>query len=226
MAEEYVVLSQEHVSSASSLISQCFSVEGGEPLNVGRGITAEEMLPHASLVVTRTCQQKLSTACLVDGQLAGVMVSEDLLCPLLPESDPAIVDGTLNISKFGPIFELLEGLQSEFFKTLQDTPSTGQIFHQMFLAVDPRFAGKGIAGRLIRENAELARSHGFTLATMEATGRFSQAAAKKNGFTIACVSKRYDDISQGGEMPFSEVEKLTGHTHSELLVRSLIETSQ
>ena len=131
-------------------------------MTTGRRITAELFLPFSRLHAERSVPQQLTTVCLVDGEVGGVILSEDLARPLVPNDDPSTKDGTIDMEKFGPMLWSLEEMQAEYFAKVNKKPSPGEYLHQFLLAVDKRFARRGIATCLLAKNAELGRRSGFS----------------------------------------------------------------
>lgn len=212
-------LTTTQAKDAALLVAKCFAE--AEPLGVGLNITASEMLPMIQALVERTAPQALSSICCDRGRVVGIMISEDLLAPLLPENDPLIVDNIIPMDKFGKIFALLEDLDAQLLSSLKTPPVPREIFHQFMVAVDPMYSGRNIASDLMGHNLKVGSDAGFKLAIIEPTGKFSQKASRKNGFTLFAQTAGYEEVVQNGDRPFAGVVKKTGHTHCELLTKVL-----
>ncbi len=82
--------------------------------------------------------------------------------------------------KFLPVFEILGHLEDEYRKGSPVNP--GASVHLYLLGLSHRFAGQGIAQRLVAESTATAARRGYRLAVAEATNRTSQHIFRKNNF--------------------------------------------
>ena len=169
-----------------------------EPLATDKQFIPEYLLSLSRLHTERSVSPQLTTVCLVDGQVGGVIISEDLTRPLVPENDPAMKDGTICVEEYMPILSSLEKMQAEYLTKLDKKPLPCEYLHQFLLAVDKRFSRRGIATRLLAKNAELGRQRGFRSVIIETTGRFSQG-----GCGFVTVGSIY--ISRTVKLPYRTV---------------------
>lgn len=83
---------------------------------------------------------------------------------------------------FAPVGEALAHVGAAY-EARHPGLAPGEAADLWMVGTDPRFAGRGIAARLFRICAELARENGFRRCVTECTGRYSQKAAERAGFT-------------------------------------------
>src|ERR1035441_7520651 len=81
----------------------------------------------------------------------------------------------------------------------------GEHLHLFMLAVDARFAGQGIAQRLVQTCLDNGREKGYCRAVTEATGLVSQRVFRKLGFEER-YRVSYRDYRYGGEAVFASIE--------------------
>jgi len=136
----------------------------------------------------------------VSGDVAGAMLTEDAATP------PP--DGMAGLSeKFGPIFDLFGLLDAQ----LAEPPITepGVALHLFLLGVDPRFAGQGIAQRLVEEALANGAARGYRAAIAEATNRTSQHIFAKLGFVTRAATS-YADYRRDGVAVFASIAEHGG----------------
>ncbi|HZM36234.1 MAG TPA: GNAT family N-acetyltransferase [Burkholderiales bacterium] len=118
---------------------------------------------------------------------------------------------------FLPVGEALMRV-GEAYETRHPGLAPGDAADLWMVGTDPRFAGRGIAARLFRICAELARENGFRRCVTECTGRFSQKAAERAGFSeVSRLS--YGDFRFDGRAVFAAVP--APHTHLAIYDRAL-----
>jgi len=210
-------MASRHVAAVARLIADAFC---DEPLNKMRGIGVAEMLPPAIAEAQRSAAEGLGTVCVAEStagvsEVVGAFISADWVSPSVD------IDADLDMLKFEPVFELIEALDAAFIATLPRKPQKGEILHQLMIGVKSGFARRGIARSLMQANVAQAREHGFRHVVMEATGRFAQAAAKRLGYVVIAQSVPYEQFDHNGALPFHGVETRTGHTHAELLMKTV-----
>ena len=146
-----------------------------DPPAVAIGVTTPEfeefvrlLLPQSEVDGLTLVAQQHGT-----GELAGVMLSLDSASPM-PEALDRLPP------KFLPVFEILGHLEDQYRKG--SLPSPGESVHLYLLGVSSRFAGQGIAQRLVSESTATAARRGYRFAVTEATNRTSQHIFRKNNF--------------------------------------------
>ena len=158
--------------AVAQLLASAFSAS--EPPAVAMGLTEAELEQFVRLLCPKAADEQLTiVAQAEDGEFAGVMLSDDFAAP--PDLSPNSFS-----EKFLPIFAMLEKLDEQYRNNREILP--GQYLHLFMLAVDERFAGRGIAQRMIFASLENARRKGFRYAVTEATGAVSQHVFGKLGF--------------------------------------------
>ena len=157
------------------------------------------VIPNGLTVIARSASA---------GELAGVLFTDDFATPPAPDLS--------RISpKFLPIFSMLETLDEQFRKGRTILPN--HYLHLFMLAVDGRFAGQGIGQGLIRACIENGSRKGYRAALTEATGKVSQHAFRKNGFTDR-FSVLYQNFVYENKTVFASIKE---HEKAILMDRSL-----
>ncbi len=91
----------------------------------------------------------------------------------------------------------------------------GEYLHLFMLGVDARFAGQGIAQRLVQTSLENGRRKGYHWALTEATGTVSQRVFGKLGF-VERFRVSYRDYQYNGDAVFAAIQ---GHEGAALMDR-------
>ena len=146
-----------------------------DPPAVAIGLTTPEFEAFVRLLLPQSEADGLTVVARSDatGEIAGVMLSLDSASPM-PEGLEFLTP------KFQPVFEILGHLEEEYRKGGDVSP--GESVHLYLLGVSPRFAGQGIAQRLVAESTATAARRGYRLAVTEATNRTSQHIFRKQSF--------------------------------------------
>ena len=129
------------------------------------------------------------------GGMAGVLLSEDSAAP-----PPAGFDRLG--SKFDPIFDILGGMDTEYRGGR--IPAPGESLHLFLLGVAERFAGHGVARRLVAAGLENGARRGYRLAVTEATNPTSQHIFRGQGF-VERVRRSYGDHRFDGRAVFASI---------------------
>jgi len=191
---EYRVFQPSDTDAVAGLLSKAFSKS--EPPAVAMGLTEPELEQFVRLLCPKAAEERLTIVAAVEGsQIAGVMLSEDFAA--LPDFPPGSCS-----EKFLPIFSMLEGLDQQYRRDREIVP--GRYLHLFMLAVDQRFAGQGLAQRMIDACLENGRRKGFRYAVTEATGVVSQHVFSKLGFKER-FRISYPDYSFEGQAVFSSI---------------------
>lgn len=146
-----------------------------DPPAVAVGLTAAEFEVFVRLVAAPETTRQLTVVArdLASGALAGAMLTED--------AASAAPDGMAELSpKFDPIFGLFGMLDAQLPE--QPAPPPGEVLHLFLLGVDDRYAGRGLAQRLVRETLDRGVAAAYRTAIVEATNRTSQHIFTKAGF--------------------------------------------
>ena len=129
------------------------------------------------------------------GEMVGALLSED------SASEPP--DGLNQVSqKFNPIFDILGQLDAEYREGRTMLP--GEVMHLFLLGVSQRFAGKGVAQRLVAEALANGARKGYRLAVTEATNKTSQHLFRKQGF-VDRVFRSYSNHRFEGHAFFGSI---------------------
>jgi ribosomal protein S18 acetylase RimI-like enzyme len=204
----YDLLQASDVDQMVHLLSAAFSA--AEPPAVAMGLSYDELASFVSLLAPRALDDGL-TAVARDRsgkELVGVVLTDDF-------STPSPIDLHLISKKFSPIFAMLDTLDAQYRHGR--TIVRGEHLHLFMLAVDARFAGQGIAQRLVQTCLDKGREKGYCRAVTEATGLVSQRVFRKLGFEER-YRVSYRDYSYGGEAVFASI---VGHDGAALMERML-----
>ena len=151
-------------------------------------------------------------------------VGNGLSVVAVPHSDPAVLAGAFlcrdfkaplpeglfeELPWFAPIGQALMTV-GDAYEANRPGLNIGEAVDLWLVGTDARFARRGVARRMFRVCAELARETGFSRCVSECTGRYSQRAAEQAGFReMARVD--YRDFRFEGEPVFVNVP--APHTH-------------
>lgn len=184
----------------AGLFGEVFTVR--DPPHVAVGLTAAEFEKFVRVFLPRKDTELLTVVarCTRSGQLAGAMVNDDLASPT-----PAEYGGVSD--RFEAIDDMLSQLGAEYLEGKHIRP--GEFLHLFLLGVDPRFAGQGVAQRLVKESLKVGRRYRYKIAVTEATNPTSQHIFRKLGFTPR-IHRSYRDYRLGGQAVFASVADYGG----------------
>ena len=205
---DYHVASTSDANEVIRLLAKVFSES--EPPALAMGLSCAEMEEFLRIIVPQIvpCDLSIVARDRETQALAGVALSDDFASP--PAFDSARIS-----PKFLPIFAMLDRLDAQF---RAETPSSpGHCIHLFMLAVEKRFAGRGIGSSLVQACIDNAREKDYRSAVTEATGRVSQHIFRKNGFTDRFTTS-YADFLYDGHAPFASIRH---HGAAILLYRSI-----
>jgi len=202
------VLRPSQVEEMAGLLAATFST--GDPLAVAMGLSFREMAAFVRPLGSKAAGEGLTIVARnpAGGELMGVLLVDDFALP------PSLELTQLS-EKFLPIFDLLEGLDYQYRATRAVAP--GQCLHLYMLGVDARFAGRGIAQRLVQTCLANGRKKGYQWALTEATGTVSQGIFRKLGFADRFQAS-YRDYRYQGHAVFASIP---GHGGTILMDRPL-----
>lgn len=168
-----------------------------DPPAVATGITPTEFEAFVRLLCPKAEAEGLTLVarCASTGELMGTLLAEDSM------SDQP--QGMENLSeKFQPIFDILGQLYTDYhdFQSLR----LGEWLHLFLLGVDRRFAGQGVAKRLVAASLENGARRGYRVAVTEATNKTSQHIFRKQGF-VERVQRSYRDHRFEGQAVFASI---------------------
>ena len=173
-----------------------------DPMPVAVGLDPDGFEAFVALVVGPESTRGLTVVArdLASGVLAGALLNEDAATPP-PE-------GLATLShKYDPIFDLLDQLDAQVAEPPITEP--GSVLHLFLLGVDPRFAGRGIAQRLVQASLAHGSALGYGTAIAEATNRTSQHIFRKAGFRTRAQAS-YADYRRDGVAVFSSISEHGG----------------
>ena len=192
------------------LLSECFS---REPMAVALGASARDLAPFVRRFMPECTGNGLSVVAVREGDpdvVVGAFLSRDFKSPL-PEGIPADFLGFL------PVAEALMRVGA-VYEARHPHLGPGEVADLWMVGTDARFALRGIAGRMFRICASLARERGFRRCVTECTGHYSQTAARRAGFEEV-TRLSYQDFRFEGKAVFAGIPP--PHTHLALYERRL-----
>jgi ribosomal protein S18 acetylase RimI-like enzyme len=176
------------------LISETFARE--DPLALARGLEASEIGAYVRAVLRSPNVPALTIVAREKptGELAGALLTEDASNP------------PLELLARSARFDALVALFATLAERLQEKPPPrpGRVLHLIMLAVDRRFAGRGIGQRLVAACLANGSTHGYVTAITEATGVVSQHIFTKLGFTTE-AQVGYADFQPDRGAPFASI---------------------
>ena len=199
---DYGPLDAETLEGAIDCVSASFT--SNEPMSQHLGITLEEFKHFARAAYPPLAEEGLSFVARdqASKRVVGVRISEDLV----QEEEPPEIEGLS--PKFFPIFSILGQLSAWFLE--QRKPAKGQYVHLFMVAVDPHFAGKGIAHNMNRIFFDHVRNLGYTDAMTIPTGNVSQHILM-NKFGFKCLKElSYHDFIFEGKKVFQNIQEHKG----------------
>jgi ribosomal protein S18 acetylase RimI-like enzyme len=173
-----------------------------DPPAIAVGLTPSEFEVFVRLAAAPETTRQLTLVARdpASGALAGAMLTED--------AASAAPDGMADLSpKFDPIFGLFGLLDAQL--PAQPVPPPGEVLHLFLLGVDDRFAGRGVAQRLIRATLDRGIAKGYRTAVVEATNRTSQHIFDKAGFAVRARTS-YASYRHEGVAVFASIENHGG----------------
>jgi ribosomal protein S18 acetylase RimI-like enzyme len=178
------------------LISETFARE--DPLALARGLEAAEIDAYVRAVLRSPAVPALTIVAREKstGESAGALLTEDASNP---SPDSTVISARL---------DALTALFGTLADRLQDRPPPrpGHVLHLIMLAVDRRFAGRGIGQQLVAACLANGSAYGYVTATTEATGVVSQHLFTKLGFTTE-AEVGYADFQPDRGAPFASIAK-------------------
>lgn len=197
---KYEIYSATDAEDMTRLLGDVFSCN--DPPAYAVGVTASEFAAFVELLCPKAAAEELTVIARESrtGDLVGAMLTEDFASDL-PE-------GLDRISpKFDPIFDILGQLDEDYRANYTFRP--GVAIHLLLLGVAERFAGRGIAQRLVEQSLAHAVTKGYRTAVTEATNKVSQHIFRKLGF-VDRVTRAYKTHRFEGSHPFKSVAEHGG----------------
>ena len=154
-----------------------------DPPAVALGLTSSEFESFVRLFCPKAAADALTVVArsAETREMVGALLTED--------SASAPPDGMNHLSaKFDPIFDILGQLDAEYRTGRAIGP--GESVHLFLLGVAPRYAGEGIAHRLVSTCLANAVARKYGVAVTEATNKTSQYIFRKQGF-VERVQRSY-----------------------------------
>jgi len=204
---KYDVLQAPDVDSMVRLLASAFSAS--EPPAVAMQLSYDDLAHFVRLLAAHAVENGLTVIARdSDNELAGVVLTDDF-------GTPPPINRQLISKKFLPILAMLETLDKQYRHGRTIVPS--KYLHLFMLAVHARFAGQGVAQKLVENCLLNGRKKGFSCAVTEATGVISQRVFRKVGFEER-YRVSYRDYRYCGETVFAAI---VGHDAALLMEKTL-----
>ena len=173
-----------------------------DPPAVVLGITRDDFDAYLSIICANAGDDGLSIVArdLDSGVMAGALLAEDA-------ARPAQIDLATLSPRFEPIYDLFGELEAEIDDVEPIDPGT--TLHLFMLGVDERFAGRGIAQRLVETCLANGGVLGYRFAVTEATNRTSQHIFSKLGF-VTRAEAGYAEYRRDGVATFAPISEHGG----------------
>ena len=191
----YSICRPEEVAEMVSVLAETFARH--DPPAVALGLTPAEFETFLTIVSATAGEDGLTVVArdLGSGSMAGALLNEDA-------GRPSELDLSAISPRFEPIFDLFGEIEERIGDTGPIEPGT--TLHVFMLAVGERFAGRGIAQRLVEVSLAQAVALGYRTAVTEATNLVSQHIFSKLGF-VARAQASYADYRRGGSATFASI---------------------
>jgi ribosomal protein S18 acetylase RimI-like enzyme len=191
----YGVYAASDADEMAHVLGEAFSDR--DPPAVATGLTVAEFEVFVRLFCPKAEAEGVTIVARTagTGEMIGALLAED--------SGSAVPDGMDRLStKFDPIFDILGQLDKEYRRG--ETPRPGESLHLFLLGVAQRFAGQGVAQRLVATCLENGARLGYRVAVTEATNRTSQHIFRRQGF-VERVRRSYWDHRFDGQAVFASI---------------------
>ena len=204
----YSIIPIKRTEEVLNLLDKTFLKD--EPLNCNKGFTEEDngtLKEDYALMI----QQGLSLITVDDktGQVIGVRLS-------VPADR---YQGTSHkktySAKVMDLFNLFEFANNSV--DVYEKYDVDKILEFKALSVHPNYRRFGIATKLVQKSIELARSRGFEVVKVKATGKYSQKLFNNLDFDLL-FEKSYRDYNDDGEVVF---KNMGIHTGFQLLAKKI-----
>lgn len=191
----YSICRPVDVAELVDLLATAFSRH--DPPAVASGLTEDDLVTYLGFVAAAVGEDGLTIVArdTASGEMAGVLLTEDA-------GAPAQIDLGALSPRFRPIFELFGELEAAVGQT--EPIQAGTTLHLIMLGVRERFAGRGIAQRLVEACLANGAALGFREAVTEATNRTSQHVFSKLGF-VARAKASYSRFRHDGVATFASI---------------------
>lgn len=215
----YELLSTENLDATCRCVAEAFTTS--EPLTIKQQITLEEHMAFCKVFLTKAMNEGLSIVAIdteiqdPTARVIGARISEDLFTPPPPEAEDLT-------PKFGPIFDILDGLSARWKAANQNRK--GKAVHMFMVAVRKPYRKRGVAPTMNKLAFPMWLEKGYTHAVTEATGVISQHILQNKFHFHFREQADYDTyvFPETGEKPFADVPKEMG-TCTRLLEKEIAE---
>jgi len=191
----YSICRPEEVAEMVRVLAATFARH--DPPAVAVGLAPEDFETFLTTVSATAGNDGLTVVArdIGSGSMAGALLNED--AGRAAELDPGAIS-----PRFGPIFDLFGEIEERIGDTGPIEPGT--TLHLFMLGVDERFAGRGIAQRLVEASLANGAALRYRTAVTEATNLVSQHIFAKVGF-VTRAQASYGDYRRDGRAMFASI---------------------
>ncbi len=161
----FEMLTEKDLEQTVACVTETFTTD--EPLTSAVNISPNEFHPFANMYCVKAISDGLSVIARdkVTRKVIAFLISE-----ALASEAPKVLEEVSE--KFRPIMALLDRLDQQYKSNL--VTNSDQILRLFMGGVSKDYRGRNILAKLIAENIEIAKRHGFSVAIGEATGPGSE----------------------------------------------------
>lgn len=193
---QYQTMQAQHYKDVVQLITQSFCDSGS--MTKYLGMTYQDFLPFAEIVVKKAIQDGLSIVALHNNQVCACTIVEDMASPL---------DTNIPVdARFKIIFALLDELSNHFL--LNQNITKGHVAHLFITAVSKQYQHQGLSTNVNFESMNLAKNKKYDFMYAKFTHAYNEEGTikklKNNRLLIkSCV---YKDFMFENTHPFEHLE--------------------
>jgi len=204
----YSICRPDEVAAMVRVLAATFARH--DPPAVAVGLAPEDFETFLTIVSATAGDDGLTVVArdVASGSMAGALLTEDA-------GRAAELDLGAISPRFGPIFDLFGEIEERIGDAGPIEPGT--TLHVFMLGVDDRFAGRGIAQRLVETCLANGAALDYRTAVTEATNRTSQHIFSKLGFVVRAQAS-YAEYRRDGVATFASIAE---HGGVKSMIRSM-----
>jgi ribosomal protein S18 acetylase RimI-like enzyme len=191
----YAICRPDEVAEMVRVLAATFARH--DPPALAVGLTPEDFETFLTTASATAGDDGLTVVArdVASGSMAGALLNEDA-------GRAAELDLDAISPRFGPIFDLFGEIEGRIGDAGPIEPGT--TLHLFMLGVDERFAGRGIAQRLVEASLANGAALVYRTAVTEATNLVSQHIFAKLGF-VTRAQASYGDYRRDGSATFASI---------------------
>jgi len=170
---EFKMLKTEHIEQAAKILTDQFLKH--ESISNYLQFSETEFLSFTKSVCEKAVLDQLSVIAIENNKIIACLIVDDYKSVINKKNE-------IELEKFDILEQLFDTL-SKKYKT-EIINNNKKIAHFFMIAVDEKYAGKGIANKLVKKAEELVKRNNYNTVILEAMGTNSQYISKKHGYKI------------------------------------------